>query len=70
MAIQRRIKFQHGDVFPAGATPVEFKGLTALPYVDDNGMRPRIAWSYRADNMVAPSNGSSTSPSAPGKGAA
>ncbi len=144
MAIQRRIKFQHGDVFPAGAflkgavepvlnydadprpdgsrpqavdketgllvwqatvldadegagkkdtavtvkflakvqpvppenktpfpwTPVEFKGLTALPYVDENGMRPRIAWSFRADNMVAPSNGSAASSAAPGKGAA
>ena len=24
-------------------TPVEFTGLTALPYVDDSGNRPRIA---------------------------
>ena len=35
-------------------TPVEFVGLTALPYVDDNGMRPRIAWSFRATELVAP----------------
>lgn len=35
-------------------TPVEFVGLSALPYVDDSGNRPRIAWSYRADGMVEP----------------
>ncbi|MDE9367316.1 plasmid replication, integration and excision activator [Luteipulveratus sp. YIM 133132] len=35
-------------------TPVEFVGLTALPYVDDNGNRPRLAWSFRAEGMVAP----------------
>lgn len=35
-------------------TPVEFVGLTALPYVDDSGSRPRIAWSYRAEGMVEP----------------
>lgn len=34
--------------------PVEFTGLTALPYVDESGPRPRIAWSYRADGMTAP----------------
>ena len=38
-------------------TPVEFKGLTALAWIDDNGPRPRIAWSYRAEEMVAPSHG-------------
>lgn len=35
-------------------TPVEFSGLTALAYIDDNGNRPRIAWSFRADSMHAP----------------
>jgi hypothetical protein len=35
-------------------TPVEFSGLTALAYIDDNGNRPRIAWSFRADAMHAP----------------
>ena len=35
-------------------TPVEFTGLTALAYVDDAGNRPRIAWSFRAEGMVAP----------------
>lgn len=35
-------------------TPVEFVGLTALPYIDDNGNRPRLAWSYRAEGMQAP----------------
>ena len=35
-------------------TPVAFVGLTALPYVDDSGNRPRIAWSFRAEGMVEP----------------
>ncbi len=43
-------------------TPIEFVGLTALPYVDDNGTQPRIAWSYQADRMVAPSSADNTSP--------
>lgn len=30
---------------------VAFEGLTALPYIDDNGPRPRIAWSFRASGM-------------------
>ncbi|MCL2092504.1 MAG: plasmid replication, integration and excision activator [Micrococcales bacterium] len=34
--------------------PVEFVGLTATPYVDDNGNRPRLAWSLRASGMVEP----------------
>ena len=49
-------------------TPVEFKGLTALAWIDDNGPRPRIAWSYRAEEMVAPSTTASTASA--GKGAA
>lgn len=39
-------------------TPVEFVGLTALPYVDDNGNRPRLAWSFRAEGMVEPGSAS------------
>ena len=35
-------------------TPVEFVGLTALAWIDDNGPRPRIAWSFRAEEMVEP----------------
>jgi hypothetical protein len=38
-------------------TPVEFKGLTALAWIDDNGPRPRVAWSFRAEEMVSPSHG-------------
>lgn len=37
--------------------PVEFVGLTALAYVDDSGSRPRVAWSFRADDIVAPGEG-------------
>lgn len=39
-------------------TPVEFEGLTALAYIDDNGNRPRIAWSFRANAMHAPGKAS------------
>jgi hypothetical protein len=35
-------------------TPVEFVGLSALPYVDDSGSRARIAWSFRAEDLVEP----------------
>lgn len=47
-------------------TPVEFKGLTALAWIDDNGPRPRIAWSYRAEEMVAPGEGRTPKPEAKG----
>jgi hypothetical protein len=43
-------------------TPVEFVGLSALPYVDDSGNRGRIAWSFRAEGMVEP--GSKAAPKA------
>lgn len=40
---------------PFPFTPVEFVGLTALPWIDDNGAgRARIAWSFRADDLTAP----------------
>ncbi|MGB3685335.1 MAG: plasmid replication, integration and excision activator [Ornithinimicrobium sp.] len=34
--------------------PVEFDGLSALPYVDTNGNFSRIAWSFRAEGMRSP----------------
>lgn len=52
-------------------TPVEFKGLTALAWIDDNGPRPRIAWSFRAEEMVAPSStGATSATGSAGRGAA
>ena len=30
------------------------KGLTGTPYIDDNGNRPRLAWSFRATGITAP----------------
>ena len=40
-------------------TPVEFVGLSALPYVEESATgRGRIAWSFRAEGMVAPGSGS------------
>ena len=46
-------------------TPVEFVGLSALPYVDDNGARPRLAWSFRAEGMTAPGGGAGSSGARP-----
>ena len=45
---------------PLPWTPVEFVGLTALPYVDDSGNRPRIAWSFRARDFANPGQGGRT----------
>ncbi len=45
--------------------PVEFVGLTALPWVDETGPRPRVAWSLRADDIVAPGEGKKQSTSGP-----
>ncbi|WP_281711801.1 plasmid replication, integration and excision activator [Dermacoccus nishinomiyaensis] len=36
-------------------TPVEFVGLSALPYLDKSGPSPRLAWSFRAEGMEEPS---------------
>lgn len=36
--------------------PVEFVGLTALPYIAQNGSRPKIAWSFRAESMGTPAS--------------
>lgn len=45
--------------------PVEFDGLTVTPWLDDNGSRPRIAYSYRASGMRKPGTGKpATAPSA------
>jgi hypothetical protein len=42
---------------PAGAPfpSVSFEGLTATPYVDTSGSRPKLAWSFRATAVRAAS---------------
>jgi hypothetical protein len=37
--------------------PVEFDGMTVTPYLNENGGRPRVAYSLRATGMRAPSVG-------------
>ncbi len=37
--------------------PVEFEGMTVMPYVDDSGRRPRVAYSLRARGIKAPGAG-------------
>lgn len=49
---------------------IEFVGLTALPYVDDNGNRPRLAWSYKADDICAPGKADVPSSARPDAGKA
>ena len=34
--------------------PVEFVGLTAMPWIEESGNFTRISWSYRAESMRAP----------------
>ncbi|WP_125773141.1 plasmid replication, integration and excision activator [Antribacter gilvus] len=58
-AVTVKIAAPHQPVPPQNKTPfpwtpVEFIGLSALPYVDDNGNRPRLAWSFRAEGLCAP----------------
>jgi hypothetical protein len=38
--------------------PVEFDGMTVTPYLNENGGRPRVAYSFRATGMRAPQVGS------------
>jgi hypothetical protein len=45
--------------------PVAFEGLTALPYIDDNGNFSRIAWSYRATGFTDTGQGAAKSASKP-----
>ena len=36
-------------------TPVRFTGLTLTPWIDENGPRPKLAWSIRATGFEEPS---------------
>ncbi|PSK88734.1 hypothetical protein CLV63_12920 [Murinocardiopsis flavida] len=38
--------------------PVEFESMAVVAYVDDNGRRPRVAYSLRAKGVKAPGAGS------------
>jgi hypothetical protein len=42
--------------------PVGFEGLTALPYIDDNGNFSRIVWSYWATGFADPVTGGAVKP--------
>lgn len=54
-----KIAAAHQPVPPTNDTPfpftlVQFTDLTALPWIDDSGNRPRIAWSFKATGLTAP----------------
>jgi hypothetical protein len=42
--------------------PIEFDELTVTPYVDDNGSRPRQAFSFRALGIKAPAKTAAIAP--------
>ncbi|GAA2571883.1 plasmid replication, integration and excision activator [Pseudonocardia hydrocarbonoxydans] len=42
--------------------PVEFDGLTVTPYLNENGGRARVAYSFRASAMRAPQQAGSGKP--------
>lgn len=53
LAKQQPVPPENKTPFPW--TPVEFVGLTALAYVEETPSgRSRVAWSFRAESMVAP----------------
>ncbi len=43
-------------------TPVEFDGLMALPWIEESGNFSKISWSFRAEEMRAPSAGAKKPP--------
>jgi hypothetical protein len=54
-----KVSADHQPVPPAAIPgmpfrPIEFDELTVTPYVDDNGSRPRQAFSFRALGIKAP----------------
>ena len=60
-----KISADHQPVPPAATPgmpfrPVEFDELTVTPYVDDNGSRPRQAFSFRASGLRAPAKSTVT----------
>lgn len=72
-AVTVKFAAPHQPVPPENKTPfpwvpVEFVGLEAVPYIDERGNRPCVAWSFRATGMIAP--GSSAAPRSAGSGSA
>ncbi|MFD0772607.1 plasmid replication, integration and excision activator [Streptomonospora algeriensis] len=45
--------------------PVEFESMTVVPYVDDSGRRPRVAYSLRARGVKTPGGNGAASRKAP-----
>lgn len=51
-------------------TPVEFEGLTALPWIEQSGDFSKIAWSFKAEAMRAPGKRAGSAPSSGSSSAA
>ncbi|KIH96648.1 plasmid replication, integration and excision activator [Streptomonospora alba] len=45
--------------------PVEFEQMSVMPYVDDSGRRPRVAYSLRARGVKTPGGNGAASRKAP-----
>lgn len=55
-----KIAAEHQPVPPGGPlTPVEFTGLSVVPWINEKGIRPRIEFSIYADGMRAVASGRS-----------
>ncbi|GLU47118.1 plasmid replication, integration and excision activator [Nocardiopsis ansamitocini] len=50
--------------------PVEFEAMAVMPYVDDSGRRPRVAYSLRARGVKTPGTSGNRRSPAPVKDAA
>lgn len=69
-----KIAARHQPVLPENKTgfpftPVRFTGLTATAWIDENGNRPKLAWSYRATGFEDASAAGSSADRAQGKAA-
>ncbi|MBR8742807.1 plasmid replication, integration and excision activator [Nocardiopsis sp. MG754419] len=42
--------------------PIEFEAMAVMPYVDDSGRRPRVAYSLRARGVKTPGAGRAKAP--------
>ncbi|WP_067973013.1 plasmid replication, integration and excision activator [Nocardiopsis trehalosi] len=72
-SVKVKVAAEHCPVLPDEVPglpfrPVEFEAMSVMPYVDDNGRRPRVAYSLRAKAVKTPGGGSAgrRSPAASG----
>ncbi|MBV2362257.1 plasmid replication, integration and excision activator [Streptomonospora nanhaiensis] len=60
-SVKVKVAAEHCPVLPEEVPglpfrPVEFEAMSVMPYVDDSGRRPRVAYSLRARGVKTPSS--------------